>query len=95
MAHLFGAYFYQDSLELEYQSHAEAVDDYLSGEPVEDVRRAASDITEFLALNPSEDELHEAAALGLSEPPPAGVSLRQWLTDIRGIITHRLLGGTA
>lgn len=84
------------SLEVEYESHAEAADDYLFGEPVEDVRRAASDVTEFLALNPSEDELHEAAAaLGLSEPPPAGVSLRQWLTDIRGITTHRLRGGTA
>ncbi|MFF7383484.1 contact-dependent growth inhibition system immunity protein [Streptomyces griseoluteus] len=96
LAHMLGAYFYQDSLELEYQSHAEAVDDYLSGEPIEDVRRAASDITEFLALNPSEDALREAAAaLGLSEPPPAGVPLRQWLTDIRGIITHRLREGTA
>ncbi|MFK4144339.1 contact-dependent growth inhibition system immunity protein [Streptomyces sp. NPDC004065] len=90
LAHLLGAYFYQDSLEVEYQSHAEALDDYLSGEPVEDVRRAASDITEFLALNPSEDELREAAAaLGLSEPAPAGVSLRQWLIDIRNIIMHR------
>ncbi|MGV9402655.1 contact-dependent growth inhibition system immunity protein [Streptomyces sp. NPDC003667] len=96
LAHLLGAYFYQDSLELEYESHAEAVDDYLSGEPVEDVRRAASDIREFLVLNPSEDELHEAAAaLGLREPPPAGLSLRQWLTDIQGIITHRPRGGTA
>ncbi|MEU1704509.1 contact-dependent growth inhibition system immunity protein [Streptomyces sp. NPDC005706] len=93
LAHLLGAYFYQDSLELEYQSHAEAVDDYLSGEPGDDVRRSASAITDFLALNPSEDELREAtAALGLRESPPAGVSLRQWLTDIQGILTHRLRG---
>ncbi|WP_225824734.1 contact-dependent growth inhibition system immunity protein [Streptomyces naphthomycinicus] len=90
LAHFLGAYFYQDSLEIEYHSHAEAMEDYLTGEPIEDVERAASEATEFLTLNPSEDELSEASAvLGLREPPPEGVSLRQWLRDVRDIIVHR------
>ncbi|MEU2378713.1 contact-dependent growth inhibition system immunity protein [Streptomyces misionensis] len=90
LSHFFGAYFYQDSLKVEYSSHAEAVDDYLSGEPQEDVEKTASEIGEFLTLNPSDEELDEAATtLGLYEPPPADVSLRQWLMDIRDIIVHR------
>ena len=91
LAHFLGAYFYQDSLTMEYQSHAEALDDYLSGEPTEDIRKTTSEIQQFLALNPSADELTDAAtALGLSEPPPAGVSLREWLIDVQGILTHHL-----
>ncbi|SOD85502.1 contact-dependent growth inhibition system immunity protein [Streptomyces sp. Ag109_G2-15] len=87
MGHFLGAYFYQDSLKLEYCSHAEAVDDYLSGEPTEDIEKAAAEIGECLALNQSEDELREAATtLGLHGPLPTGVSLRQWLTDIRDIL---------
>jgi hypothetical protein len=90
LAHFLGAYFYQDSLHLEYQSHAEAVDEYLSEEPKEAIGKAATEIQELMALNPSDDELSEAAtALGLAEPPPGGVSLRQWLRDIRDIIIHR------
>lgn len=90
LAHFLGAYFYQDSLEIEYHSHAEAMQDYLTGEPHEDVAQAASEATEFLTLNSTEDELAEAATvLGLREPPPEGVSLRQWLTDVRDIIVHR------
>ena len=51
---------------MEYSSHAEAVDDYLSGEPQEDVEKTASEIGEFLTLNPSDEELDEAATtLGL------------------------------
>ncbi|WBO65378.1 contact-dependent growth inhibition system immunity protein [Streptomyces camelliae] len=91
LAHFLGAYFYQDSLEIEYHSHAEAMDDYLTGELNEDLEQAASEATEFLTLNPSEDELGEAASvLGLREPPPDGISLRRWLTDIQGIIRHHL-----
>lgn len=87
LTHFLGAYFYQDSLRIEYRSHTEAVEDYLTGEPTEDVRQAASEVTEFLTLNSSEDELDgAAAALGLGEPPPEGVSLRQWLLDIQGFI---------
>ena len=90
LAHFLGAYFYQDSLKLEYDSHTEAVDDYLSGEATEDIELAAAEIGEFLDLNQSEEELREAATtLGFDEPLPAGVSLRQWLTDVRDIITHR------
>jgi hypothetical protein len=96
LAHFLGAYFYQDSLKLEYQSHAQAVDDYLSGEPSEDIKKVAPEVKELLALNPSDGELSEATrTLGLWEPPPAGLSLRQWLTDIRGIITQRLRTGTS
>ncbi|MFF3910489.1 contact-dependent growth inhibition system immunity protein [Streptomyces sp. NPDC001848] len=91
LAHFLGAYFYQDSLKLEYESHEEAVDDYLSGESTEDIRKAASEIGEVLDLNPSADELAEAAAtLGLNEPPPTGLSLRQWLINIQGVLTHHL-----
>ncbi|MFJ8019736.1 contact-dependent growth inhibition system immunity protein [Streptomyces sp. NPDC096311] len=91
LAHFLGAYFYQGSFEVEYQSHAEAVDDYLSAEAPEDHRAAVHDIDGVLAMNPTDDELKEGArVLGLREPPPEGVSLRQWLTDIQGIITHHL-----
>ncbi|MFE2316246.1 hypothetical protein ACFXC8_24450 [Streptomyces sp. NPDC059441] len=42
-------------------------------------------------MNPTDDELKDAArVLGLREPPPEGVSLRQWLTGIQGIIRHHL-----
>lgn len=91
LAHFLGAYFYQDSLEIEYHSHAEAMDDYLTGEPNDDLEQAASEATEFLTLNSSEDELSEATAvLGLREPPPEGVSLRQWLTDVHSTIRRHL-----
>ncbi|MEU0035798.1 contact-dependent growth inhibition system immunity protein [Streptomyces sp. NPDC006333] len=91
LTHFLGTYFYQGSFEIEYGSHAEAVDDYLAGEPYEDLEKAASEIGEFLTLNPSDGQLAEAATvLGLREPLPQGISLRQWLTDIQGIITHHL-----
>ncbi|MFH9404406.1 contact-dependent growth inhibition system immunity protein [Streptomyces sp. NPDC017638] len=91
-----GAYFYQDSLKLEYGSHAEAVDDYLSGEPTEDIEKAAVEIDELLKLDQSEDQLREATAtLGLEEPLPTGVSLRQWLIDLQGLIRHHLRTGTS
>jgi hypothetical protein len=84
-----GAYFYQDSLKLEYGSHAEAVDDYLSGESPEDIEKAAVEISQLLDLDQTEVQLREATAtLGLEEPPPAGVSLRQWLIDLQGLIRH-------
>ncbi|WP_225098107.1 contact-dependent growth inhibition system immunity protein [Streptomyces sp. CoH27] len=90
LAHFLGAYFHQD-FGLEYQSHAEAVDDYLSGEPRDEVLAAASEISDFLSLNRSDDDLEEATdVLGLCIEPPDEVSLRQWLTDIQGIITHHL-----
>ncbi|MFE2964283.1 contact-dependent growth inhibition system immunity protein [Streptomyces sp. NPDC059340] len=90
LSHLLTSYFHQD-FSLEYASHAEAIDDYLSAEAPEDHRAAVHDIDGILAVNPTDDELKEAArVLGLREPPPEGVSLRQWLMDIEGIITHRL-----
>jgi len=94
LAHFLGAYFYQDSLKLEYESHTDAVDDYLSGESTDDIGKTASEIGEVLALNPSADELAEAAeVLGLREPPPADLSLHRWLTDIQGVITEHLRTG--
>ncbi|MFJ9966608.1 contact-dependent growth inhibition system immunity protein [Streptomyces avermitilis] len=91
MTHFLGTYFYQGSFQIEYGSHAEAVEDYLAGEPHEDLKKTASEIGEFLTLNPSDAELAEAATvLGLRETRPEGVSLGQRLTDIQGIITHHL-----
>ncbi|MFH8934676.1 contact-dependent growth inhibition system immunity protein [Streptomyces griseosporeus] len=91
LAHFFGAYFYQDSLSTEYVSHAEAMDDYLAGEPRTEWEEAAAELPKFLSLNTSEGDLSDAAAvLGLREPPPEAVSLRQWLTDVQGIIGNHL-----
>ncbi|MDN3262263.1 contact-dependent growth inhibition system immunity protein [Streptomyces sp. CSDS2] len=91
LARFLGAYFYQDSLKLEYGSHAEAIGDYLPGEPAEDIGKAATEIGGLLTLNQSEDQLHEATTtLGLAEPPPTGVPLRQWLVDLQGLIGHHL-----
>ncbi|MYV39461.1 hypothetical protein GT030_11405 [Streptomyces sp. SID1328] len=91
VAHLLGAYFYQGSLEVEYQSHAEAMDDFLSAELREDLEKTASEIGELLSLNAGEEDLSDAtSALGLREPPPDAVALRQWLTDIQGLILYRL-----
>ncbi|MFE2471123.1 contact-dependent growth inhibition system immunity protein [Streptomyces mirabilis] len=88
LAHLLGSYFHQD-FSAEYQSHAEAVDDYLALESPEDHRAAATDIDAFIAANPNDDDLTEAArVLGLRIAPPKGVPLRQWLIDIRDILTH-------
>ncbi|MET7484815.1 contact-dependent growth inhibition system immunity protein [Streptomyces sp. NPDC005538] len=88
LSHLLGSYFHQD-FSREYGSHAEAINDYLAQEAPEDHQAAAHDIESFLAMNPTPDELQQAArALDLRILPPAGISLRQWLLDIRGILTH-------
>ncbi|MEU6661767.1 contact-dependent growth inhibition system immunity protein [Streptomyces sp. NPDC046821] len=88
LSHLLTSYFHQD-FALEYQSRAEAIDDYLSIEDPEDQQAAAHEVDGFLAVNPTDDELHEAArVLGLRITPPDNVTLRQWLVDIQGILRH-------
>jgi hypothetical protein len=95
LRHLLAAYFHQDFSRF-YASHREALDDYFSGNPTDDLAEAAREITSFLYLVESDSELDEAAqVLGLMVYPPEGVSLRQWLTDVQSIITHRLHSGTS
>lgn len=86
------AYFHQD-FSLEYSSHREALDDYVSGAAESDLWQVAGEIEDFLVLNESDQLLKKSAAtLGLSILPPQGVRLRQWLTDVRGTVLHRSRG---
>ncbi|MFI6005587.1 contact-dependent growth inhibition system immunity protein [Streptomyces sp. NPDC051366] len=92
LRHLLGAYFYQEN-SLEYSSHKEALDDYVSDTSEIDLRQVADEIREFLILNESDQLLKKSAAtLGLGVLPPQGVRLRQWLADVREIIVHQLQG---
>ncbi|MFF4385386.1 contact-dependent growth inhibition system immunity protein [Streptomyces sp. NPDC001552] len=92
LSHLMAAYFHQD-FSLEYSSHGEALDDYVSGAAESDLWQVAGEIEDFLILNESDQLLKKSAAtLGLSILPPQGVRLRQWLTDVRGIVLHRSRG---
>ncbi|MGV9252469.1 contact-dependent growth inhibition system immunity protein [Streptomyces sp. NPDC003697] len=87
---LLGGYFHQEYPRF-YGSHREALDDYLDGNPKEYLTKATKELSAFLSCVSSDKELERAAEiLGLMVYPPDGVSLRQWLTDIQGIITHRL-----
>ncbi|ATW48620.1 contact-dependent growth inhibition system immunity protein [Streptomyces peucetius] len=77
LSHLFGAYFHQDFAS-EYASHKEAMDDYLDGVSEQDLRKATTEIQQFLHLNKEDTSLRDAArTLGLRISPPAGVSLRR------------------
>ncbi|MET7528848.1 contact-dependent growth inhibition system immunity protein [Streptomyces goshikiensis] len=92
LRHLLAAYFYQD-FSLEYSSHGEALDDYVSDTSESDLRQLADEIREFLIFNESDQLLKQSAAtLGLGVLPPQGVRLRQWLTDVRGIVLHQSQG---
>ncbi|MEU0603492.1 contact-dependent growth inhibition system immunity protein [Streptomyces sp. NPDC006393] len=94
LSSLLGGYFHQDYPKF-YGSHREALDDYLDGNPREYLAAAAQELGEFLSRVSSDKELERAAEiLGLMVYPPDGVSLRQWLTDIRNIITHRHRAGS-
>ncbi|MEU8567604.1 contact-dependent growth inhibition system immunity protein [Streptomyces pathocidini] len=87
---LLGAYFHQD-FSLDYDSHQEALDDYLSGASTADIRQAADQIRAFLSLIGTDQELGRAAqTLGLEVYPPKGVPLRQWLTDISVLFDRRI-----
>ncbi|MGW1183835.1 contact-dependent growth inhibition system immunity protein [Streptomyces drozdowiczii] len=88
LSHLLTSYFHQD-FSLEYESRAEAIDDYLSAAAPEDHAAVVQEVDGFLTVNPSDDDLAEAArVLGLRVTPPSDVTLRQWLIDIKGIIQH-------
>ncbi|MFF3430699.1 contact-dependent growth inhibition system immunity protein [Streptomyces sp. NPDC002602] len=92
LSHLLGAYFHQD-FSLEYSSHQEALDDYMSDISESDLRQLADEIHEFLSLNASDQLLKKSAVtLGLSILPPKGVRLRQWLADVREIVLHQTAG---
>ncbi|MGR3935505.1 contact-dependent growth inhibition system immunity protein [Streptomyces sp. BRA346] len=89
---LIGGYFHQD-FSYEYSSYREALEDYLRGNPQDDLRQAREEIPQLLAMAESDRELRRAvAALGMGVSPPDGVPLRQWLIDIAHVI-ERHLGG--
>lgn len=89
LSQLLGAYFHQD-FPLEYSSHREALDDYISDTPESDLRQVAEEIREFLTLNESDQSLKKwTSSLGLAVSPPSGVRLRQWLADVREIILNQ------
>lgn len=89
---LIGGYFHQD-FSYEYSSYREALEDYLRGNPQDDLRQAREEILQLLAMAESDQELGRAvAALGMSVSPPDGVSLRQWLVDIAHAIERHLRG---
>ncbi|MEU9303083.1 contact-dependent growth inhibition system immunity protein [Streptomyces sp. NPDC048269] len=78
---------------LEYSSHREALDDYVSDASESDLRQLADEIREFLILNESDQMLKQSAAtLGLGILPPKGVRLRPWLADVREILLHARQG---
>ncbi|MFG2671120.1 contact-dependent growth inhibition system immunity protein [Streptomyces sp. NPDC048445] len=89
LSQMLGAYFHQD-FPLEYSSHREALDDYISDTPESHLQQAAEEIREFLTLNESDQSLKKSAsALGIGSSPPPGVRLRQWLVDVREIILNQ------
>ncbi|MEE1940520.1 contact-dependent growth inhibition system immunity protein [Streptomyces sp. TRM 70361] len=88
ISHLLGAYFHQDSLNI-YASHREAVDDYISGTPAEDRRRAAKEGLTLLRMVEDKERLEDAVlAVGMQVYPPRGVRLRRWMTDLADIIKN-------
>ncbi|GGR88864.1 hypothetical protein Snoj_63930 [Streptomyces nojiriensis] len=92
LSQLLGSYFHQD-FSMEYSSHREALDDYVSDASDSDLRQLAGEIQEFLILNESDKTLKESAmTLGLGILPPKGVRLRQWLADVREIVLHQARG---
>ncbi|WP_328718569.1 contact-dependent growth inhibition system immunity protein [Streptomyces sp. NBC_00247] len=89
LAQMLGAYFHQD-FPLDYSSHREALDDYISDTPESDLQQVAEEIREFLTLNESDQSLRKwTSALGRAVAPPTGVQLRPWLADVRAIILNQ------
>lgn len=86
---LLGARFNQEFSRF-YASHREALDDHFSLTDEESQAELVRELESLLSLVDSDAELdHATQVLGLQVYPPEGVSLRQWLTDIRDIIAHR------
>ncbi|MHB9862278.1 contact-dependent growth inhibition system immunity protein [Streptomyces sp. YIM S03343] len=86
---LLGAHFNQEFPRF-YASHREALDDYFTLTDEESLAELVKELESLLSLTETDAELDRAAkSLGLMVYPPEGVSLRQWLTDIRDITMHR------
>ncbi|GAA1369978.1 contact-dependent growth inhibition system immunity protein [Streptomyces beijiangensis] len=82
LAHFLTAYFHQN-FSLEYSSHEEAIDDYLSDSSSAETQQLTSELEEFMMLNPSNTEMRQAAqTLGLMISPPPGMTLRKWLENV-------------
>ncbi|MFI6561535.1 contact-dependent growth inhibition system immunity protein [Streptomyces sp. NPDC050534] len=87
LGRLLGGYFHQDFSDF-YDSHDEALDEYISEVLPEDQAKTAQEISELLAMVTSDQELKTAtSALGLDNRPPRGMSHRQWLQHIHQKIT--------
>ncbi|MGK5632157.1 contact-dependent growth inhibition system immunity protein [Streptomyces sp. URMC 123] len=90
LSQLLGGYFHQDFPDT-YSSHREALDDYLRGTPDEELRRVLGEIPQ--ALDAAGDEaglVRASVALGMAVDPPDGVTLRQWLINVAGVIRLHL-----
>ena len=81
LATLVGAYLHEDVFEL-YADEFAAVDAFVSGAP--DIATALiDDIDDVLSRSSGEEELRRSLeALGLAIEPAAGVTYREWLTQI-------------
>ncbi|MGW2836657.1 contact-dependent growth inhibition system immunity protein [Streptomyces sp. NPDC001493] len=89
LSQMLGAYFHQD-FSMEYSSHREALDEYISDTPASDLQKVTEEIREFLNLNESDRSLKKwTSELGLAVSPPSGVRLRQWLADVREIVINQ------
>jgi hypothetical protein len=87
---LLGARFNQEFPRF-YASHRAALDDHFSLTDEESLAELVKELESLLSLAVSDAELDSATRiLGLQVYPPAGVSLRQWLTDIQDIVTYNL-----
>ncbi|MGV9567855.1 contact-dependent growth inhibition system immunity protein [Streptomyces sp. NPDC003480] len=95
LGQLLGAYFHQ-YFSQEYESHKDALDDYLSCNPSEAQLQAARDIGRLLSLVQDDSELNRVTKiLGLWVYPPEGLSLRQWLTEMQDTIKDHLRAGAS
>lgn len=83
-----GGYFHQDFFE-EYASYSDAVDDYLAGASESDRDQLVRDISDLLSLATTDRELKQAVSiLGMDVSPPSGTGIRQWLSDVHGIVSR-------
>ncbi|MFH8973575.1 contact-dependent growth inhibition system immunity protein [Streptomyces sp. NPDC017890] len=85
-----GAHFHQDFSD-EYTSHAEAIDDYLSGASGTDLDQLGRDISGLLAMAATDKDLKRAVSLlGMDVSPPSGLGVRRWLEEVAGTVADRL-----
>ncbi|GHJ99410.1 hypothetical protein SY2F82_12080 [Streptomyces sp. Y2F8-2] len=87
---LLGARFNQEFSRF-YASHREALDDHLSLNDEESLTELVKELEYVLSAIESDAELEQVAdILGLQVYPPEGLTLRQWLTEMQGIIKDRI-----